>query len=120
MYVLGEVKSPGVYPFTPNVRLSQVLAMAGGPTPSAVLESVRVVRGDLRSPQLVEVYATSFTDAPDRSQDIVLQTNDLIVIPRSKIGDWNAFLGQLRPTLEFLTLPLQGATNYFVIRDLIK
>lgn len=120
VYVLGEVKSPGVYPFTPNVRLSQVLAMAGGPTPSAVLESVRVVRGDLRSPQLVEVYATSFTDAPDRSQDIVLQTNDLIVIPRSKIGDWNAFLAQLRPTLEFLTLPLQGATNYFVIRDLIK
>jgi polysaccharide export outer membrane protein len=120
IYILGEVKTPGVYPFTPNVRISQVLAMAGGPTPSAVLESVRVVRGDLKSPQLIEVYATSFTDAPDRSQDIVLQTNDLIVIPRSKIGDWNAFLGQLRPTLEFLTLPLQGATNYFVIRDLIK
>jgi polysaccharide export outer membrane protein len=120
VYVIGEVKSPGVYPFTPNIRLSQVLAMAGGPTPTAVLDSVRVVRGDLHSPQIVDVYATSFTDAPDRSQDIVLQTNDLIVIPRSKIGDWNAFLGQLRPTLEFLTIPLQGATSYFVIRDLIK
>jgi protein involved in polysaccharide export with SLBB domain len=120
IYVIGEVKSPGMYPFTPNIRLSQVLAMAGGPTPNAVLESVRVVRGDLHSPQVVEVFATSFTDAPDRSQDIVLQTNDLVVIPRSKIGDWNAFLGQLRPTLEFLTIPLQGATSYFVIRDLIK
>jgi protein involved in polysaccharide export with SLBB domain len=120
VFVLGEVKSPGVYPFTPNVRLSQVLAMAGGPTATAVLESVRVVRGDLKSPQIVEVYASSFTATPDRSQDIVLQTNDLVVVPRSRIGDWNAFLAQLRPTLEFLTLPLQSVSNYFLLREVIK
>jgi polysaccharide biosynthesis/export protein len=120
VFVLGEVRSPGVYPFTPNIRVSQVLAMAGGPTASAVLESVRVVRGDLRSPQIVEVFAGSFTGAPDRSQDIVLQTNDLIVIPRSRIGDWNAFLAQLRPTLEFLTLPLQSVSNYFLLKELVK
>jgi len=120
VFVLGEVKSPGAYPFTPNIRVSQILAMAGGPTASAVLESVRVVRGDLRSPQIVEVFAASFTGAPDRSQDIVLQTNDLIVIPRSRIGDWNAFIAQIRPTLEFLTLPLQSVSNYFLIKELVK
>ena len=120
VFVLGEVKSPGVYPFTPNIRVSQILAMAGGPTSSAVLESVRVVRGDLRSPQIVEVFAGSFTGAPDRSQDIVLQTNDLIVFPRSRIGDWNAFIAQIRPTLEFLTLPLQSVSNYFLLKELVK
>ena len=120
VFVIGEVKSPGVYPFTPNIRLSQVLAMAGGPTPAAVMESVRVVRGDLKSPQIVEVFAGSFTGAPDKSQDIVLQTNDLIVIPRSRIGDWNAFLAQLRPTLEFLTLPLQSVSNYFLLKEIIN
>lgn len=121
VFVLGEVRTPGVYPFTPNIRVSQALAMAGGPTHSAVLESVRVVRGDLRNnPQIVEVYAGSFAGSPDRSQDIVLQSNDLIVIPRSRIGDWNAFLAQLRPTLEFVSLPFTSVTNYFILKDLLK
>ena len=120
VFVLGEVKSPGAYPLTPNLRVSQVLAMAGGPTSSAVLESVRVVRGDLRGPQIVEVYASGFTEGAERSQDIVLQTNDLLVIPRSRIGDWNAFLAQIRPTLEALTLPLQPVAEYLLLRNLIK
>ena len=120
VFVLGEVKNPGAYALTPNLRVSQVLAMAGGPTGSAVLEDLRVVRGDPSSPQIVEVYANDFTRTPERSQDIVLQTNDVIVIPRSRIGDWNAFLAQIRPTLDFLTLPLQPFTQYLLIRDFIR
>lgn len=120
VFVLGEVKTPGAYPYTPNLRVSQVLAMAGGPTGSAVLESVRVIRGDLSSPQVVDVFAGGFTTPQDRSQDIVLQTNDVIVIPRSRVGDWNAFLAQIRPTLEFLTLPLQPVAEYLLLRNLLK
>jgi protein involved in polysaccharide export with SLBB domain len=120
VFVLGEVKSPGAYPFTPNLRVAQVLAMAGGPTPSAVLESARVIRGDLRSAQIVDVYTSGLGVAPEQSQDLVLQAHDLIVVPRSRIGDWNAFLGQLRPTLDFLTLPLQPFSQYLLLRELFK
>lgn len=120
VFVLGEVKSPGAYPFTPNLRLSHVLAMAGGPTGSAALESARVIRGDLRNPQIVDVDVTSLIKAQDRSQDIMLQTNDLVVMPRDRIGDWNAFLAQLRPTLDFLSLPLQPVSQYLLLRELIK
>ena len=120
VFVLGEVKSPGAYPLTPNLRLSHVLAMAGGPTGAAALESARVIRGALRSPQIVDVDVASVIKAGDRSQDIMLQTNDLLVVPRDRIGDWNAFLAQLRPTLEFLSLPLQPFSQYLLIRELIK
>lgn len=120
VFLLGEVKSPGAYPLTPNLRISQALALAGGPTGSAVLESIRVIRGDLRSPQLVDVYVNRRGKAQDRSEDIVLQANDLVVIPRSRIGDWNAFLANIRPTLEVLTLPLQPVAQYLLFRDLLK
>jgi len=120
VFVLGEVKSPGAFPLTPNLRLSHVLAMAGGPTGSAALESARVIRGDLRSPQIMDVDVSSVIKARDRSQDIMLQTNDLVVVPRDRIGDWNAFLAQLRPTLEFIALPLQPFSQYLLIRELVK
>jgi hypothetical protein len=68
----------------------------------------------------VDVDVVSVIKAGDRSQDIMLQTNDLLVVPRDRIGDWNAFLAQLRPTLEFLSLPLQPFSQYLLIRELIK
>lgn len=120
VFVLGEVKNPGAFALTPNLRLSHVLAMAGGPTGSAALESARVIRGDLRSPEIVAVDVTGLLKRQDLSQDIMLQTNDLVVVPRDRIGDWNAFLATLRPTLDFLSLPLQPFSQYLLIRELIK
>lgn len=106
IFVLGEVKTPGAFPLIPGMRLSQALAQAGGPTEIAVLQSARVVRGGLGSPEIVEVNFRQVIEQGEQSQDLVLRANDLIVVPRSGIGNWNAFLAKLRPTLEFLTLPL--------------
>ncbi|MBI2455090.1 MAG: sugar transporter, partial [candidate division NC10 bacterium] len=36
-------------------------------------------------------------------------------IPRTRIANWNAFLAQIRPTLEFFSLPFQPL---FTIRAL--
>jgi len=120
VFLLGEVRNPGAYPFTPNMRLSQALALAGGPKETAVLDSARVIRGNLRNPQVVEVDFNGVIKRRDLSQDVPLESNDLIVVPRSAIGNWNAFLAQIRPTLEFLSLPLQPFTQYLLIRELIK
>jgi len=106
VFVLGEVKTPGAFPLMPDMRLSQALAQAGGPTAVAVLRSARIVRGSLNNPRVVEVDFRQVIEQGDQSQDIPLQANDLVLLPRSPIGNWNAFLAKLRPTLEFLALPL--------------
>src|SRR3978361_933687 len=40
--VLGEVRSPALYPVDPGVSLIQLLTIAGGPTPNANLRRTRV------------------------------------------------------------------------------
>ena len=119
-FVLGEVRHPGGYPLVVNMRLSQVLAVAGGPTDVAVLESARIVRGGAADPKIVGTDFRKVIEQGDMSQDLEIQANDLIFLPRSAIGDWNAFLGKIRPTIEILTLPLAGATEVLLIQDLIR
>lgn len=106
VFVLGEVRNPGAFPLIPNMRLSQALAQAGGPTEVAFLKSARIVRGGLGNPQVVEVDFQKVIEQGERGQDLPLQANDLIVLPRSAIGNWNAFIAKIRPTLEVITFPL--------------
>lgn len=118
VFVLGEVRTPGAFSLLPNMRLSQLLAMAGGPTDQAVLKSARIVRGGASNPQFIEADFQKVLEQGDQSQDLRLQANDVIVLPRSGIGNWNAFLAKLRPSLEFLTLPLQPVTQYLLLQQI--
>jgi polysaccharide export outer membrane protein len=120
VFVLGEAKNPGAFPMIPKMRLSQALALAGGPTELAVLKSARIVRGQLGTPQIVEVNFQQVLDQGDPAHDLPLEAGDLVVLPRSAIGNWNAFLAKLRPTLEFLTLPLQPFTQYLLLRAILS
>lgn len=106
VFVLGEVKTPGAFPLVPNMRLSHALALAGGPTDVAILESARIIRGGLEKPQIVEADFRKLVEEGDPRQDVSLLPSDLIVLPRSGIGNWNAFIAKLKPTLEILTFPL--------------
>lgn len=120
VFALGEVRNPGAYPFVPNMRLSQVLGAAGGVTDVGVLERTRIIRGDLGNPRVAKVDFRRVIEKGDRSQDVVLQANDIIVVPRSGIANWNAFLAKLRPTLEFLALPFQPFVQLLLIRDALE
>lgn len=120
VFLLGEVQAPGAYPLIPNMRLSHALALAGGPKDTALLDSARVIRGDLRDPQVVQVDFERALVGTDRAQDLVLERNDLIVVPRSRIANWNAFLAKLKPSLEFMSLPLAPFGQYLLLRELIR
>jgi polysaccharide export outer membrane protein len=45
-YVSGEVKRPGKYPLTGELRLLQAIAAAGGPTEFARLKRVKIIRNN--------------------------------------------------------------------------
>lgn len=82
----------------------------------AVLDDVRVIRGDARKPEVIPVDVQRFFQYGDRSQDIVLKDNDIVFIPRQRIGDWNAFLSKINPTLNLLlgaqTLSPEALTKF--------
>ena len=77
--VLGEVRSPNVYPVDPGTSLLQLLTVAGGPTDRAKLKETRVIR-DGRAFK-VDMESGLKGSAAGR---IVLYSNDVIVVGRKK------------------------------------
>ncbi|MBI4379571.1 MAG: SLBB domain-containing protein, partial [candidate division NC10 bacterium] len=104
VFILGEVRSPGSQPFTPNLTMAQALGQAGGATDLAVSSSARVIRGDLQKPVLIAADFDKVLKDGDLRFDVPLQAGDILYVPRSPIGDWNALLAKLSPTFSFLTL----------------
>ena len=111
IYVLGEVKRPGVYNFSAGMTSLQALALAGGYKNSALLKDMRIIRGDLDNPKLIRVNMKK-TAKGTALKDVLLAQNDVIYVPRSAIGNWNNFINlYIRPTMEVLSLPLGGAST---------
>jgi polysaccharide export outer membrane protein len=104
VFVFGEARTPGAYTYSAQMHISQLVAMAGGIWDTGLAESVRVIRGNLDRPEIIEVNFERLLAEGDRRQDVALQPNDIVVIPRSGMGNWNAFLAKIRPTLDFLIL----------------
>jgi polysaccharide export outer membrane protein len=111
IFILGEVKNPGVYNFSAGMTTIQALALAGGYKNTAVLQDMRIIRGDLDNPKLIRVNMKRTAKGKD-AKAILLAQNDVIYVPRSAIGDWNNFINlYIRPTMEVLSLPLGGAST---------
>jgi polysaccharide export outer membrane protein len=111
IFVLGEVQSPGVYNFAAGMTTLQALVLAGGYKNTAVLNDMRIIRGDLDNPELIRVDLKGAFKGTG-SKDVLLAQNDVIYVPRSTIGDWNNFINlYIRPTVEILSLPLGTATT---------
>ncbi len=104
VFIFGEVRTPGALTYTAKMGVAQALAQANGLTDSALPQSVRVIRGGLEKPEIIEANFEKLLVEGDRRQDVALLPNDIVVVPRTGIANWNAFLATLRPTLEFLTL----------------
>jgi len=119
--VLGEVKKQGVYPLSPGFTVLQAIAGADSYTDTAILEDVRIIRGGLAQPVILSSNIERLLKQGDLSQNLLLQDNDIVYLPRQKIGDWNAFLAKIKPTLEVLVgFPLNTIFQIAVISDAIK
>lgn len=117
IFIFGEARNPGVYKLTQGLTLVQALGKAGGYKEEAVIDEIKIIRGGLEKPQIIAADVKAIFEEGDITKDSYLQKNDIIYIPRSKIANWNAFLGKIRPTLEFLIMPFAGTR---VIEDVIK
>ncbi len=98
--VLGEVPGPGVYKFSSPPTITEVLASAGGYTKFAVLNSIMVIRGDVRTkPEVTRVNFAQIIKSGKLTENIILKPNDIVFVPRSFIGNINTFLEVFQPAV---------------------
>ncbi|MDP6376432.1 MAG: polysaccharide biosynthesis/export family protein [Pseudomonadales bacterium] len=81
IYVTGKVRSPGQYVVGRYVDVLQALTMAGGLTTFADANDIRVIR---REGDVEAVYQFDYNEVENGenlSQNIVLHTDDVVVVP---------------------------------------
>jgi protein involved in polysaccharide export with SLBB domain len=78
VYVLGEVRSPGVMAFTTDLTVVGAIAARGGFTEAAYKTHVVVIRGSFHQPKAYVVDTWAIFDA--RGQDFKLEPKDIIYV----------------------------------------
>jgi polysaccharide biosynthesis/export protein len=101
--ILGSVAAPGPYDLSENMNLIDALALAGGPTEKANLAQMQVVRYENGKATVIKVKADQAIQGKDASQNIKLQTGDVLYVPVKGPGflDILGILGGIRGILGF-------------------
>jgi polysaccharide export outer membrane protein len=85
IYVLGEVNTPGVYPYHVPMTALRALASAGGIKRSAKLQTVFILRkSGTNQPVAICVNLRPEIDA-DATSDVALRPYDIVVVPKTCI-----------------------------------
>ena len=80
IYVLGGVKTPGVYQKEAAVDLVGAILLAGGPTVDAHLDKVTIVRRSATASQTMELDVERYLEEGDDSANPVLVAGDTITV----------------------------------------
>jgi protein involved in polysaccharide export with SLBB domain len=120
IYVLGEVKKPGIVEFTGDIRFLDALAKSGGLSKDAYLPDIRVLRASRDTPLILPVDFKRFMEKGDLSQNIALQDKDMLIIPKRPIANWNQWVADIMPTFNALTAPVNLVSQYYTIQALSR
>jgi polysaccharide export outer membrane protein len=81
VYVMGQVNRPGEFPVNRFVDIVQAISMAGGTTPFAQLDNIKVLRRE-GATQIAIPFAYGDIAAGKRlQQNIVLKPGDTVLVP---------------------------------------
>lgn len=82
IYVVGRVNKPGEYASNRTMDVMQALSMAGGLTPFASVNKIKILRRDANGNQKAIPFKYSRVEkGEDLGQNIILQGGDVVVVP---------------------------------------
>ena len=81
VYVIGQVKNPGVFTINQQTRVMQVLAMAQGLTPFAAERDIHILRYSDKATQKIGFDYKQVLKGNNLEQDIILKRGDVIIVP---------------------------------------
>jgi len=106
VYVIGEVKSPGVIPFAGKLlTVAEVIGSAGDFKVSAKKSNIKIIRGGLEKPTIITVDFNRIIEG-NISENIELHSEDIVFVPASLVGEWNKILEQITPSLQTILFGL--------------
>ncbi|MCE1245717.1 MAG: SLBB domain-containing protein [Firmicutes bacterium] len=87
IYIIGEVRSPGIYQYNPGNKIKEYITLAGGPTRKAILKTVKIIKerkGKLvcRNIDLRSILSGNATE------DVDLRPGDVIYVPYTDLSSW--------------------------------
>lgn len=84
VFVGGEVRNPGGFPLGgKKLTLIQAIALAGGLKPEASASATRIFRYSGKGNEKEILVVDAFAIQEGKADDIVLQENDMVVVPKS-------------------------------------
>jgi polysaccharide export outer membrane protein len=82
IYILGEVKKPGPYPFSKGITILRAVDMAGGFTDYASQNKIKVIREEEGKKKNIFVHMGDIQKGKTE-KDIELEKGDVVVVPQS-------------------------------------
>ena len=82
-YVVGEVNASGSFPLSDGMTVRQAMALAQGTTANAKASDSSIMRTD-DSGKLHEIKIDLNAMLKNKTEDVVLQANDMIIVPNSR------------------------------------
>jgi polysaccharide export outer membrane protein len=81
IYVIGKVHRPGQFAFSKPLDVMQALALAGGATPYAALNDIRILQRDASGLKSVPFHYNDVEKGRELGQNILLGSGDTVVVP---------------------------------------
>lgn len=113
----GEVKKTGkmIVPYTTD--LVSLISLAGGPTPNAKLDEVRIIRYSMQDTTAVEkiirINVERFVETGEQSYFPVLLRGDTVIVPGGALSALQSFVA----VIQLITAVLQAAFLFVIINQ---
>lgn len=81
IYVIGQVQRPGHFIMNPTIDVVQALALAGGTTPFASLNDIKILRRSGERQTSIDFRYGDIEKGRNLQQNIILHSGDVIIVP---------------------------------------
>lgn len=106
-FVFGDVKKPGHYPLGRHTTVLQAVVQADNYNETALLDEIRVIRGgDLNNPKIIMADVSRTLTYGDMSRNLNLEENDIVFVPRERLGDASQTATKIFPLIYIGITPI--------------
>jgi len=81
IYVIGQVNTPGAFVVNPRVDVIQALSIAGGMTPFAQTNNIRILRRRNGVQTILDFRYGDIIKGENLEQNVLLEVGDIVLVP---------------------------------------
>ena len=81
IFVIGQVNTPGEFVVNPRVDVIQALSIAGGMTPFAQVNNIKILRRRNGQQRIQNFRYSDIIKGEDLEQNILLEVGDVVLVP---------------------------------------